>query len=157
MNRKNRKNCFYLGQICGKLSTVNPDWFTPFRFQQACVYPLNETTQFYLATQKKGLLDEDTETYIGLAFSAINIDELEQPIDSDLQGTFQIGYYKCINNKSPKELIDKIGKTQDEIAETLGVNRATVGRWYRGETKISEKTRFFLMNFSDLLSGIIKI
>lgn len=157
----NKKNCFYLGQIYGKLRTVNPDWFTPQRFERACARPLNGTTQYYLATQKKGLLNKNTETYIKLAFNAINTDELEQPIDQpislDLQGTFRIGMYKGMSNQSPKELIDRIGKTQEEIAETLGVKRLAVGTWYRGEVKISEKTRFFLVNFSDLLDGTISI
>ena len=86
----NRKNCFYLGQIYGKLATVNPYGATPSRFAKACVYPLNETMQFYLATLQNRLLDKDTETYIALAFNAIDIDDLKQPIDLDLQGTFQI-------------------------------------------------------------------
>ena len=129
---------YILGQIYGYITAVNPDW----KFGGAMyplIYPLNACTQALLGAIKARKIKVD-DSYIMCRMAAIDA-EFEQPVHNvELQGSFTVGQHQI--HRDIQRVISSTGLTQEVIADTIGVKRLTVGRWFRGEVKCPEDKKF---------------
>lgn len=136
---------YLLGQIYGKIISINPHWSNPGIEQQVLLHPMNSITEIYLKAMKSHSIDPQTEKYISLRFDEIDAEEaMESATTAELKSAIAIGINSGKNPRTAKELIARINLNQGEIAQRLGINPNTIGRWANGKTPLSEENRFKL-------------
>ena len=139
----NKRMIFILGEIYGRLSTVVPSAEDPAQFKQACINPFLGFSTVYLKARQSGALTKEIEDYIGVRLTDVDADEVTGTCDVETQGVFQIGYYKGKTPKTAAQLIERIGKSYQKIADELNVSKMTVARWAQG-TEPSEGKKYLL-------------
>lgn len=129
-----KRQIYLLGQIYGRIIRECPDLDTNLRFRNACTNPMAGTTFMFLTAMKAQRITPEMKEYIIERYNDVDADIGERfPINIELQGTFQFGYFNAQRDFNAKKTIDRIGLTQQEIADKLEVSSTIVGRWYRGE------------------------
>ena len=123
-----KRQIYLLGQIYGRIIRECPDLDTNLRFRNACTNPMAGTTFMFMTAMKAQRITPEMKEYIIERYNGERF-----PINIELPGTCQVGYFNAQRDFNAKKTIDRIGLTQQEIADKLEVSSTIVGRWYRGE------------------------
>ena len=141
-----KREAYVLGWAYGRLASALGDKYdrSGIKFGQAMERPLSGFAAIHSAAMGNRDVDDDLSQQIANALDEIDIDNLsdestEPVIPLDLQGSWDLGYHKGLNNSmlpiygfSIDTARKKAGMSQVELAEKTGFNQAQISRWERG-------------------------
>lgn len=137
-----KKQVYVLGEIYGRLSQINKDYYTPQKHSFAMMYPLKGVSQALFSIFKNNKMDEKNDEYVKLRMDEVSEEFTKEAISIELQGIFELGFYAGKYKPTVRDLIAKTKLTQQEIADKIDVSKMTIGRWVRDETQPSEEKYF---------------
>lgn len=113
-------------------------------FETAASRPVTASVLMMNRAMQEHIIDHQLEMAIAQAYSEITwVDDepAEQVLPLDLQGSWQLGYYRGVNGAplpAPFDAHDiagqrrALGLSQAELASRVGVSQGQVSRWERG-------------------------
>jgi DNA-binding XRE family transcriptional regulator len=135
------KQTYNLGRIYAALANVLPEQDTPERRGAAPLSPLKAAAEMINTAVAQKKLAPELDTEIAELYDTIPSDyPSEIPLED--QGNWWLGYYhrKQFSKMTIKEAREKLGLTQEEVAERMGISQPLFANWESGGRKPKEET-----------------
>ena len=137
-----KETAYLLGQVYGKLISLNKNWDTMARLTIAIRKPMRAITELHLNAIRSRLFTDEVQEYIMFRLADVSVDDAMSDMNTETSSSFMLGMHSY--NMDAAQLIKHIELTQEEIAEKLGVSANTVSRWKLGTSKPSQETLYRL-------------
>lgn len=137
-----KDTAYLLGQVYGKLISLNKTWDTMARLTIAMRKPMRAITELHLNAIQSRVFTNDVHEYIMFRLADVSVDDAMSDMNTETSSSFMLGMHSF--DMDAAQLIKNIELTQEEIAEKLGVSANTVSRWKLGASKPSQETLYKL-------------
>lgn len=137
-----KETAYLLGQVYGKLISLNKNWDTMARLTIAMRKPMKAITELHLNAIQSRVFTNDVHEYIMFRLADVSVEDAMSDMNTETSSSFMLGMHSF--DLDAPQLIKHIELTQEEIAEKLGVSANTVSRWKLGTSKASQETLYKL-------------